>query len=64
MQLHQQFLIQLHWSQHINNSDILCSSSPITSLRMAQIRNFNDQTMFLLIEMLAVNVRYELVLFK
>ncbi len=46
MQLHQQFLIQLHWSQHIKNSDSLCSSSPITCLQMAQIHNFNDHMFF------------------
>lgn len=49
MQLHQQLLIQLHWSQHIKQSDSLCSSSLVTCLQMAHIHNFND-TRFVLVE--------------
>lgn len=44
MQLHQQFLTQLHWSQHIKNSDGLCSSSPVTCLQMAQTGSYDGQT--------------------
>lgn len=57
MQLHQQFLIQQHWSQHIKNSDSLCSSPPVTCLQMAR-------TVFSRIEIVhpswAVHVRNEM----